>query len=102
LTLSTFPCLVSCLPSLVLVGSLGGSSGGVTFWTLAPFFHALLQLHCVLTLSNPLPPEGRGVNLLCPMLRGACGSGRTPILFRALSFDCWGGSRIVVNFSQHS
>jgi hypothetical protein len=38
----------------------------------------------------------------CPMLRGACGSGWTPILFHTLSFDCWGGSRIVVSFSQHS
>jgi hypothetical protein len=65
-------------------------------------FHALLQQHSCLTTSNPLPQKGRGVNLLCPMLRGACGLGRTPILFRSLSFDCWGGSRIVVSFSQHS
>jgi hypothetical protein len=50
-----------------------------------------------LTTSNPLlPQKGRGVNLLCPMLRGACGLGWTTILFRSLLFDCWGGSRIVV------
>jgi hypothetical protein len=54
------------------------------------FGHSLL-FNCAssaafcLTTSNPLPQKGRGVNLLCPMLRGACGSGRTPILFCSLS-----------------
>jgi hypothetical protein len=70
---------------LVLVGSLEGSSGGVTFKDSRSFLHALLQLHFSLTLSNPLPQKGRGVNLLCPMLRGACGFGWTPIPFCTLS-----------------
>jgi hypothetical protein len=46
----------------------------------------------VSTAQNALADKIFGMDLFapvkCPMLQGACGSGRTPILFCSLSFDC--------------
>jgi hypothetical protein len=51
------PSHASWLPSLVLVGSLEGSSGGVTFWTLAPI---QLRLFSCILFDNVQPSTTEG------------------------------------------